>query len=437
MTRPVRQPMGLKLYKAISRASAPVASFALKRRLKAGKEDAARVSERRGEPSLARPTGILVWIHGASVGESLSVVPLVEKILAARDDVHVLVTTGTTTSADLMAKWLPARAFHQYIPLDHPEFVRSFLLHWRPNTAIFVESEFWPNLILLTREHAGKMAIVNGRISPSSYEDWKRQPNSIRYLLSSFDTIIAQDSQNADRLSELSGIDVAMYGNLKSAAAPLPVDEVELEKLTTAIGDRPCWLAASTHPGEEEIILAAHDILRTDFPDLLTIIAPRHPKRGAEIEKLADAQSKHSLLRSVHDRPTNDVEIYIANTLGELGLFYRLTNISFVGGSLVEKGGHNPLEPARLKSSILHGPNTFNFEETYDSLRNAGGSALVRNERELASAAKRLLSDTKTRQTMAAAAKLAAEENSKTIVDNICGDVLALLPPVGASQSND
>lgn len=434
MTSSVREPLGLKIYRAASRAADPVANFVLQRRLKSGKEDPERVDERRGVASRERPEGPLVWIHGASVGESLSVIPLVQRLLELHPDLNFLVTTGTVTSAKLMNERLPQRAFHQYIPLDHPDFVNAFLEHWRPDAAIFVESEFWPNLILGARRKVAAMALVNGRISPQSFNDWKRQPNTIRYILSSFDTIIAQDYQNADRLVELSGGKVEMFGNLKNAAPALPAKEEHIAMLRTAIGDRPVWLAASTHPGEETVVLNAHKILQKEFPNLLTIIAPRHPTRGDEAKDIASEMNLRAARRAARDPITDDVDTYIADTLGELGIFYRLCDVAFVGGGVTPKGGHNPLEPARLGVAILHGPHTFNFVETYRSMRDVGGAALVRNDRELATAVRRLLADKKTRETMSNAARTAAEADAERVLSEICTALAPVLQKSMAAQ---
>lgn len=415
----LREPMGLKIYRAASRVAAPVANVALKRRLIAGKESAARIGERRGIASIDRPDGKLIWIHGASVGESLSILPLVESLKAQFPGATFLATTGTTTSAALMKERLPAGAIHQFIPLDHPDFVQAFLNHWRPDAALFVESEFWPNLILSTRKAASFMALVNGRMSPKSFADWQSQPNAIRYILSSFDVILGQDIQNAERLKTLSGRDVDMFGNLKNAAAPLPANAADLAQMRAALAGRPHWLAASTHPGEEEIIIAAHQQLAQEFPGLMTFIAPRHPKRGEEIEAFAKEVAAPVAMRSRGDVIGADTEIYIADTLGELGLFYRLADIAFVGGSITPKGGHNPLEPARIGAAILHGPETFNFVDTYTEMRKAGGAALVRNDRELASAVRRLFNDEKTRRAMSDAARETAEGNAERTLNEI------------------
>ena len=428
MNQTLRQPLGLKIYRAVSRAAEPVAAAALKRRLKSGKEDPERVAERRGIAGRARPEGDLLWIHGASVGESLSVIPLVRRLRELRPGLAFLVTTGTVTSAKLMQERLPDGAFHQYIPLDHPDFVENFLNHWHPNAAIFVESEFWPNLILGARQRVAYMALVNGRISPRSFEDWKRQPNAIKYILSSFDKIIAQDYQNAERLMTLSGGSVEMMGNLKNAAPALPADEADIARLREEIGERPLWLAASTHPGEEEIVLSAHKILAQRYPGLLTMIAPRHPGRGDEVRGLAEEKGLAPVQRSKNGAVAAGTDVYIADTLGELGLFYRLSDIAFVGGAVTPKGGHNPLEPARLGSAILHGPHTFNFVETYADIRAAGGAALVRNERELATAVKRLLADAKTRTAMADAARRAADASAERVLSDICDALLEKMP---------
>lgn len=413
------EPLGLMIYRKASRMMGPIAEFALRQRLREGKEDPERINERRGLAGRARPDGPVIWIHGASVGESLSVIPLVSRLRTLRPDLNFLVTTGTTTSARLMAERLPEGAFHQYIPLDHPRFVNAFLDHWRPEAALFVESEFWPNLILSARERVGFMALVNGRVSPKSFEEWLRKPQTIRYVLSAFDSLFAQDRQNAERLKELSGRKVLCYGNLKNAAPPLPADESAMAALRAQTEGRPLWLAASTHPGEEDAVFNAHLALKQNFPSLLTILAPRHPERGGEVKSLGETFGLTIVQRSSKQPIEPDTDVYIADTLGELGLFYRLSDVSFVGGSLTQKGGHNPLEPARLGGAILHGPYTFNFVETYADMRKPGGAALVRNERELATAVRRLLSDEKTRLAMAGAAQRAAEASAERVLNEI------------------
>ncbi len=425
-------PFGLTLYRGISRAAGPAARLALAARLKAGKEEADRLGERRGEPGAARPAGPLIWIHGASVGEALSVLPLVARLRTERPGFAVLTTTGTVTSAALMAERLPPPAIHQYAPIDHPRYVRRFLDHWRPDAALFIESELWPNLLLESQARVGFLALVNGRMSPTSHARWTRRPRTIARLLDAFDALIAQDGPNATRLAELAGRAVDTFGNLKNAAAPLPADETALAAFRRRIVDRPAWLAASTHPGEEVAVADAHAALKSSVDGLLTILAPRHPARGAEI---AHALAERGLMvaRRGADAPvTPDTDVYLADTLGELGLFYRLAPVAFVGGSIAEKGGHNPLEPARLGCAILHGPHTFNFAETYARLREAGGAGLVRNGDDLAAAARRLLRDDKTRTTMADAARAAADEAGDATLDQIFAAILPALDAAAA-----
>ena len=295
--RPPVEPLGLKIYRKFSGLSGPIAEYALRRRLRDGKEDPARIDERRGIASRQRPDGKLIWIHGASVGESLSVLPLVQKINELRPDLFFIVTTGTITSAKLMDERLPPNAIHQFIPLDHPAFVDSFLNYWRPDATVFIESEFWPNLILKARSVSPYMALVNGRVSPKSFDDWLGKKNTIRYVLSAFDTLIAQDKKNAERLSILADRDVQTFGNLKNAAAPLPANSDKLTSLKKQIDMRATWLAASTHPTEENFIFDAHKNLSQSYPNLLTIIAPRHPTRGKEIKAQAEAAGLNATLQ--------------------------------------------------------------------------------------------------------------------------------------------
>lgn len=419
-------PFGLRLYRLATELAGPFAPTILKRRLKIGKEDEARLAERMGVAGLPRPEGALAWIHGASVGESLSVLPVVERLRATRPDMRFLVTTGTVTSAQLMKERLPEGAFHQFAPLDRPRYVEAFLDHWRPDAAIFIESEFWPNLLLGTKARGTPAALINGRISPKSFEKWRKRPRSAEKLLSAFSVIVAQDGKNAERLRELGGRDVMSFGNLKLAAPPLPVDQEMLDGLRKMTGDRPLWLAASSHPGEEEVIALAHLRMRRERPDLLTIIVPRHPNRGAEVAEILRGHGIACARRSLGESIGPHTQAYIGDTLGELGLFYRLSDIVLVGGSIVAKGGHNPLEPARLHAAILHGPFIYNFVETYAELRGAGGAALVRNELDLDASMRRLFADDKTRTTMAAAAMKSAEARA----DLVLNDVIAALEPV-------
>ena len=439
---PSRRPgaLSLRAYRVASRLFGPVIDRALAKRLKQGKEDPDRLGERRGLAGKPRPDGQLIWIHGASVGESLSVLPLVRRLSLLHPSYRFLVTTGTVTSARLMAERLPENAIHQYAPLDHPTFVSAFLDHWQPDTCLFVESELWPNLIHLTRERGIPMALINGRISPKSYESWKGRRKAAHELLSSFRVLMAQDSQNRERLEDLCGTTVHMFGNLKMSAAPLPSDDAKLDALHADIGDRPRWIAASTHPGEEEVVLLAHERAMQRFPNLLTIIAPRQPDRGEAVARLCTAKGLSVVRRSAGETLGADTQIYVADTMGELGVFYRLCDIAFIGGSIVETGGHNPLEPALLKCAILYGPNIFNFADTYRDMRASGGTALVRNERDLSASIVRLQMDDMTREAMAEQAESWAVSSAEEVLTNILDALAPVLPaptaaPVGAPRN--
>jgi len=369
-------PLALRLYRLAAIAAAPpLASRLLAWRLKRGKEHPARLAERYGEASLPRPTGPLIWLHGASVGEMLAVIPLIERIRA--QNFAVLVTSGTVTSAALAEQRLPAGAFHQFIPLDAPRFVGRFLDHWRPDLVLFVESDLWPNLILACADRAVPMILVNGRVSERSFSRWRLLPGAIAALLERFDLCLAQSSADAERYAQLGAPRISSIGNLKLDVPAPPVDQSTLRELKSVIGARVVIAAASTHAGEETAIIAAHRRLRAKCPSLLTVIAPRHPERGPGIAELAKVAGLAVALRSRGDLPKPDVDVFIADTLGELGLIYRLAPIVFMGGSLASHGGQNPIEAIRLGAAVVHGPHVWNFAEIYATLDEAHGAELI------------------------------------------------------------
>jgi 3-deoxy-D-manno-octulosonic-acid transferase len=382
----------LALYRGAWSIASAVAPLLLRARARRGKEDLARIGERRGRASRPRPDGTLVWVHGASVGESIAALPLIEAMLE-RPNRHVLVTTGTVTSAQLMAQRLPPRAFHQYVPLDSAQSVRRFLDHWRPNLALFIESELWPNLILEASARAVPMALINARMSERSFKGWRRAGALAKLLLSSFEECLAQDESTASRLAALGAKSVTVAGGLKADAPPLPVEETTLAEFKAAVGARPIFLAASTHPGEDRFLLDVANKLRMSHADALTVLVPRHPPRGREIERAAVERGFAVRRRSAGSLPSPNTEIYVADTLGELGLFYRAAPFAFLGGSLIEHGGQNPLEPARLGRAVLTGPYTHNFAETFRVLLAAQGEGLVHNVEELSALAERLIDD--------------------------------------------
>ena len=385
--------MMLGLYRAITTAGEPLIQAYLGKRLKAGKEDARRFDERLGQASLPRPPGPLVWLHGASVGEAMSLLVLIGRLRATLPAVNLLVTTGTVTSARLLAERLPPGVAHQYVPVDRLAYVRRFLDHWRPDLVLWAESDFWPNLVTETAARGHPLVLVNGRISPRSLRGWSRAPRFIARLLGSFALCLGQTEGDADRLRRLGAPTVRCVGNLKFAADPLPADPAELARLRAATAGRPLWLAASTWPGEEEIAWRAHRALAPRLPGLLTVIAPRHPDRGAEIAAGLAGQGARVTRRAAGQAITPETDIYLADTLGELGLLFALAPIAFMGKSLTADGGQNLLEPARLGCAVLHGPRMTNFEDMCLRMAAAGAARPVADEGGLTAALGSLLTD--------------------------------------------
>jgi 3-deoxy-D-manno-octulosonic-acid transferase len=393
LTTPAKQklPLGLLAWRALSLAAQPFAPLLLSQRAARGKEDRARIKERLGFAGQMRPAGRLVWVHGASVGESLAALPLIERLQTDMPGTFVLVTSGTVTSARMMQARLPQGALHQFVPLDTPRAVARFLDHWKPDAGLFVESDLWPNLILAATARKIPLALVNARISARSAAGWKRARGTVKRLLAAFDAVLAQDEEIAARFRGLGARNVSVAGSLKADAPPLACDETALAVLQAQIGARPVLLAAQTHSGEDETVLPAHDMLRARFPDLLTIIVPRHLERAGDIEMLCGARSVKR--RSLGHAISEQTQVYIADTLGELGLFYRLAPFAFVGGTLVPMGGHNPLEPAVLKRAVLAGPHRASAVTAYQAILGAQGFGSVASSSDIAREAARLFGD--------------------------------------------
>jgi 3-deoxy-D-manno-octulosonic-acid transferase len=408
----------------------------LARRLVRGKEDRARFAERRGVAGRQRPDGPLVWVHAASIGEAVSMLALIDALLAERPAISVMVTTGTVSSARLLAGRLPeCRAWHQYIPVDRLSYIRRFLDHWQPDLALWVESELWPNLILETKARRIPLLLVNGRMSARSFRGWLRWPGIINPVMGAFDLCLAQDVVQAERLRQLGARRSLCVGNLKSAAGPLPVAEAELKRLAGEIRGRPLWLAASTHAGEEEAAAAAHRLLKSRRTDLLTLLVPRHPARAAAVTAMLRAQGLTVARRSLAEPITPATDVYLGDTLGELGLFYRLAGIAFIGGSLVPMGGHNLLEAALLDCALLHGPDMSNCAGIARDLATAGAALTVHDAAELAQTVGRLLGDPAERARRAAAGLDVAADN-RAVLDAVLeriGPWLDRLTPHAAS----
>jgi len=386
--------------------AAPGLRTMLRRRVARGKEIGARLPEREGIDPAPRPAGHLVWLHAASVGESQSILTVLSALRAQAPEVSILLTTGTVTSAALLAARLPELGLHpvmhRFVPLDVPAWVARFLDHWRPDAAGFVESELWPNLIDGCRARGIPMLLLNARMSARSLRGWRRVPGFARQVVGAFDRVQAQSAADAARLRLLGARNVDAPGNLKLAAPPLPVDASELARLRALIGRRPVWLASSTHPGEEDVAGQVHRRLAAAHPGLLTIVAPRHPGRGAAVAAALDAPR-----RAAGQDP--GAGIWVADTLGELGLLYRLSPLAFVGRSLVGQGGQNPLEPARLGCAIAVGPHTANFAEAVLALEAAGALTRVTDAPGLAGWVDGMLRDPAGMQAAGAAACAAAQ----------------------------
>jgi 3-deoxy-D-manno-octulosonic-acid transferase len=400
--------MTLRMYRRLSSAVVPLAPALIRRRLKQGKEDPARVGERRGLSEDVRPLGPLVWIHGASVGEVLAAAALIQRLREL--NLRILLTSGTVTSAAVVAKRFPPDVIHQYVPYDSPRYVARFLDHWQPSLALFIESDLWPNLILAGAARRLPMVLINGRMSQRSFPRWRRVSGTISALLGKFDVCLAQSRTDAERFAALGSRNVVTTGNLKLDVPAPPADPAKLERLMSMTRGRPIVVAASTHPGEEEILVEVHRTLSGFFPSLLTVIVPRHPDRGAAIARMIAASGLKAALRSREELPTAACDVYVADTMGELGLFYRMAPIVFMGGSLVEHGGQNPIEAVKLGASIVHGPHVFNFTDVYEALDDAGGARRADAQEALVKQLGQLLADADARRTVLGAAEGVVEQ---------------------------
>lgn len=404
---PTKPGLLLKTYRAAMSLMRPLAPAVLKARERQGKEDPNRRSERFGVASAVRPEGFLVWIHAASVGETNAVLPMIEGLKAARPELNFLLTTGTVTSAELAEQRLGPDCQHQYVPLDAPEYAARFLEHWRPDLAVFTESEIWPSLILETAARGIPLALINGRISRRSLRRWRRNANLASALFTRFQIVLAQNDRLARDFKLLGARNVHSVGNLKIDAPPPPIDAGELDRLKSVLALRPLFVAASTHEGEEEIIAQAHRQLARKFEGFCTIIAPRHPERGTRIAERLKDLGLSVTQRSLGAMPTERTDIYIADTIGELGTLYALSPIAFIGGSLIEHGGQNPIEAVRHGAVVITGPHWRNFSDAYRALLHHNGAIEVETSEELAESVSQLLNSQSEMQRMRAGATLA------------------------------
>lgn len=415
----------MPIYRILSVLLFPVLELYLFWRVFKKKENKKRLKERFGHPTQNRPEGEVIWVHAVSVGEANSALTLIEELLEFAPDISVLLTTTTLTSAAIIEEKRGAfngRLIHQFLPIDSLYLVQDFLDAWSPRAAIFIESEIWPNLVVEARSRGILSFLVNARMSEKSAKRWKFARKIGFDIFDQFAAIFAQSAEDKARFQRLTNQEVLLYGNLKMQAQALPFDAQNLQILRNQIGRRKIFLAASTHETEELVAVEAHKILREKFPDLLTIIVPRHPNRADEIAKNLEELKLNFARRSKKQNIGTATEIYLADSLGELGIFYRLAYAAFIGGSLAQVGGHNPFEAIKVECAVVAGPHVFNFQEIYQNLLKKNGCILVNSAPELAQKIAELLENEKARKSLClnAAEVIKNEENiAKKIVKKI------------------
>lgn len=405
------------LYAVLTDLAGPALGVWLGRRLRRGKELPGRIPERQGRASLPRPAGKLVWFHGASVGECLSLLPLVSEISAR--GCEVLVTSGTVTSAALLAERLPAGAIHQFIPLDRRAWVNRFLDHWQPDLVLWAESELWPNMLGAIARRGIPAVLVNGRLSDRAFDGWRKGPAFARETLAAFGLVLAQSETDRARFAALGAKDTRVSGNIKLAAPPLPAEAGLLDALRISIGARPCWLAASIHPGEDHIAGVVHLELAPRHPGLLTLIVPRHPGRGVEMAATMAKAGLTTARRAAGETLTPVTQAYIADTMGELGLFYRAAGVVFLGKSLSVGGGQNPAEPAGLGCAVVLGPDMSNFRDITAELLAADAAVQVADGAALATAVDALLQDPTRREALSVNARATMQRHRDAVAETL------------------
>ncbi len=423
-----RLPLLYYAYAMGTTLGAPLIHHQQKRKLLAAGVDPMRIRERMGHATRPRPPGRLIWFHAVSVGEFLSILGLIQNLRSQSVPPQILVTTTTITSAEMAAKRLPQGVIHQYAALDTPGATRRFLKHWRPELAVFVESELWPRQIVETHKRGIPLALINARLSKRSLKRWQSAAKTAKSLLSRFSRILCQTEDTRLAVIDLGmpATTTATSGDLKASSDPLPFDNTALARLQQIVGTRPLWVAASTHLDEEELIAAAHRLAQERHSDSLLILAPRHPERAEVIEKMLKLQGFRVARRSKGEQIDLTTEIYLADTLGEMGMWYALAPIVFVGGSFTDVGGHNPYEPAHANCAILHGPKVVNFQQAYDDMAAQWACLQVRNDVDLGQQLADLF-DSEDRHSLAKAA-LGYVENTRNIRQDVAKELLTLLP---------
>ena len=425
---PAPLPPLYRIYASLTAAMTPAIHRHAKRKLAEAGVSAQRCRERSGHASLARPTGPLIWLHAVSVGEFQSVLGLLRVLREERPDVTILVTTTTPTSAKLAETRLPKGCLHQFAPLDTAVATRRFLDHWQPDLAIFVESEIWPRQIVTLHDRDTPLLLINARLSAGSLKTWRKVPALAQALLSRFSAVLCQIDATRDALLSFGYAPerAVTTGDLKKSSDPLPVDADALRDLQSAVGDRSLWVASSTHPGEDEEVLKAHRTLLAHDPDALMVLLPRHPERGDDLAAMLRNEGFDTARRSKGEMPADNTQVYLADTLGETGLFYQLAPVVFVAGSFVPVGGHNPFEPAHFDCAILHGPLVANFAQSYAEMKAAGATVEVENAEALSQELVELMAGN-TLAELQKSAKAYVQE-AQTVRDTVARTILEHLP---------
>jgi 3-deoxy-D-manno-octulosonic-acid transferase len=378
-------------YRLATELAAPLMPLWLQWRARQGKEWPARLRERFGETDAPRPEGALIWCHAASVGETTSVLPLVASLSAK--GFAVVLTTGTVTSAKLAEGRLPHNVIHQVAPHDHTPWINRFLDHWGPGLALRVDSEIWPNTLYALHARRIPVVQINARMSAKAFDSWSIFPGFMTAVFGLIDLASAQSEEDRLHYEKLGVGKAVLSGNLKLAQEPLPYDAGNLATLKAQAGNRPAWTAASIHPGEDVIVGRAHQAVKATHPNALLYIVPRHPERGAEMARNLRTLGLNVAQRSAGESVQNTTDIYVADTMGELGLFYRLSPVALVGKSFAVGGGQNPAEPAQLGRALLWGPDMSNFTELAAALEATGAAWRVTVASALGPAVSKLLTD--------------------------------------------
>ncbi|MDP3371930.1 MAG: 3-deoxy-D-manno-octulosonic acid transferase [Candidatus Paracaedibacteraceae bacterium] len=348
-----------------------------------GFDDPTRYKERFGKSLIKRPRGRLVWFHSASVGETLSLQSFVANWNERYPSDTILITTTTVTAAKLVAERFSKTIIHQFVPFDITPWIKRFLSHWSPDQVFFIESEIWPNIIQACKKRNIPLILLNARLSDRSFKRWSKFPTLAAYLLNQFTQCLAQGQETADRLKKLGVNNVSIMPNLKFSAPSLPINQSDNAHFSKMLNGKPIWIAASTHPGEEEHIFNVHIELKKNLPDVITILAPRHPYRANSLVKMAkENQLLFKTLAEALKETSIITDGIVIDSIGQLGTFYNLSNAVFMGGSLIPHGGQNPIEPIHFKKPILFGPHMHNFNEVCDILKGAGAISVL-NEKHL------------------------------------------------------